>query len=444
MKLSLHTALALGPLAFAAGCLAEPGTATPPPVDTTQVTAAPDVSAPDTSAPDVSVPDTRPLDPTPRGFVVHEWGTFTSVQDAAGKSHPGLHHEDEELPAWVYRRDLGPNAYFEELPEEPLQQLETPVLYFYSEEALDVQVHVDFPEGIISQWYPGATAYAPEPYAMSAIADGHMRWDVTVDPGIERVSFLPVDPHEIWAPSRNVASTPVAFKGPDLDPNDGVPGVVEHEQFIFYRGLGNFDLPVRVTSSDETEVRISNASSDDLAALVILRSTADGGAVSVLGRLPAGQSLQAAVPTALASRERFEADARAALKTAIVATGLYDDEAQAMVDTWTRSWFGNVGLRVLYIVPRSWTDRLLPLRVTPEPSELVRTLVGRIEVMTPATQRETWDRIASLGANPSWEVMEALIDELGRFAEPRIRQALDAHGGSEGGGWLLDAAHQRP
>lgn len=433
MNLTCATAFASAFVLLASSCLVDQGTPAAPPQVTT-----PDVATPDGATPEF--PETTL--PAAKGFVVHEWGTFTSVQDSTGKSQPGLHHEDEELPAWVYRRDLGPNAYFEELPEEPLQQLETPVLYFYSEEAIDVQVHVDFPEGIISQWYPNATAYAPEPYTMTAIADGHMRWDVTVDPSIARTSFLPVDPGEIWAPSRNVASTPVAFKSEGMA--EMAEAEVEHEQFIFYRGLGSFELPVRVTAPTDTRVEIENASSDDLAALVILRSTRDGGAMSLLGGLAAGATLEAAVPTALEPRVAFEAHAREALKAAIVATGLYDDEAQAMVDTWTRSWFGNVGLRVLYIVPRAWTDRLLPLRVTPTPSELVRTLVGRIEVMTPADERETWDRIQELGPNPSWDVIEALIDELGRFAEPRIRQALGLHAGSEAMGWLLDAAHQRP
>src|SRR5256885_5749997 len=45
----------------------------------------------------------------------------------------------------------------------------------------------------------------------------------------------------------------------------------------------------------------------------------------------------------------YLAAARSGLKSALLESGLYDDVAQAMVDTWTRSWFRNVGLRVLYV-----------------------------------------------------------------------------------------------
>jgi hypothetical protein len=57
--------------------------------------------------------------------------------------------------------------------------------------------------------------------------------------------------------------------------------------------------------------------------------------------------------------------------------GLYEKEAQAMVKTWGSAWFGEKGDRLLYFVPRSQTDKLLPLTVEPKPSEITRVLVGR-------------------------------------------------------------------
>lgn len=380
-----------------------------------------------------------PVDvPPPNAFVVHEWGTFTSVQDSEGNSQPGLHHEDEELPGWVHRRDLGPNAYYEMLPEEPLQQLETPVVYFYSDEPRDVQFTVAFPEGIISQWFPDAVDFAPLPYEMSAIAGGSMSWDVHLDPAISPDDFLPVDPMEIWAPSRRVASTPLSFA---IDP---AGKYVEYEQFIFYRGLGNFDLPVRTRATASEGVRITNESNDDIAAVVILSRTKDGGAIKTLGALPAKASMETDVPDEVMSEDTYREKARATLKQAILSTGLYDDEAQSMVDTWTRSWFDNLGVRVLYLVPDSWTDRLLPIAVTPEPDEVVRTLVGRIEILTPAMERETQERIQALDESGTWQDYEAAIDDLGRFTEPRVRAFIQKHGRSDVAEELLSRAHVRP
>jgi len=37
----------------------------------------------------------------------------------------------------------------------------------------------------------------------------------------------------------------------------------------------------------------------------------------------------------------------------------------------------------VYVVPRSFTDAVLPLSVTPRPAELVRVLVGRIDIVGP-------------------------------------------------------------
>jgi hypothetical protein len=53
-----------------------------------------------------------------------------------------------------------------------------------------------------------------------------------------------------------------------------------------------------------------------------------------------------------------------------------------MVATWRETWLGE-GLRILYLVPRDFTDAVLPLVVTPQPVELVRVLVGRIDVVGP-------------------------------------------------------------
>ena len=57
-----------------------------------------------------------------------------------------------------------------------------------------------------------------------------------------------------------------------------------------------------------------------------------------------------------------------------------------MVNTWKDSWFAEDGVRVLYVLPRAWTDRTLPLKLDPAPRELVRVMVGRAEVLAPALE----------------------------------------------------------
>src|SRR5207253_7057312 len=74
------------------------------------------------------------------------------------------------------------------------------------------------------------------------------------------------------------------------------------------------------------------------------------------------------------------------LKQTLVASGLYEKEADAMIKTWRTSWFEE-GTRVFYVLPRQTTDAILPITIVPRQVELVRVLVGRAEVVNPALER---------------------------------------------------------
>ena len=54
----------------------------------------------------------------------------------------------------------------------------------------------------------------------------------------------------------------------------------------------------------------------------------------------------------------------AAMHGELTAAGLYEDEASAMLATWRQAYFRQPGLRLFFVVPRAWTDRILPLRVS--------------------------------------------------------------------------------
>ena len=78
---------------------------------------------------------------------------------------------------------------------------------------------------------------------------------------------------------------------------------------------------------------------------------------------------------------------KAYLHKALVETGLYAREAQAMLDTWGDTWFEE-GTRVFYVVPPATVDEILPLTITPKPAATARAFVGRIDVITPAMEAE--------------------------------------------------------
>lgn len=348
-------------------------------------------------------------------IVVHEWGTFTSMFGSTGQSLEGLHHEEEALPSFVHARsaDTVGMKGLESPPTGVTQKLETPVLYFYTQTAQAVHVHVDFPQGIVSQWYPNSAAFQPAVGSFSTVAGGSMDWQAQLQPGLG--GFPTVAPSDIWAPSRNVASVPVQIGD-------------EREQFIFYRGLGTFAVPFAATAQADGTLTIKNDSPDAIADVFLLRLSASGGVVSALGGLDPHQARAITPPAASAAVdvERYVVDASARVAAALVNSGLQLDEARAMVDTWSKSYFRSPGLRLLYIVPRTWTDQLLPITITPRPAAMVRTLVGRVELLTPGDEQQLMSAVQS--AATAGLSASALATQLGRFAEPKLRRALQLTG----------------
>ena len=89
--------------------------------------------------------------------MVHEWGTNTVVVGSDGSLQRGLHHEGDDLPSFVY--DRMKEAGLCRIPS--VDKMETPVDYFYSDTALEAKVRVDLPEGVLTQWYPAVSSFAP-------------------------------------------------------------------------------------------------------------------------------------------------------------------------------------------------------------------------------------------------------------------------------------------
>src|SRR5260370_26508587 len=71
-------------------------------------------------------------------LVVHEWGTFLSVQGSDGGSLGGMVDSDEILPSFVESRGLGTWQR-----SQMRLKMETPVTYFYTDRPCDVQVRVE-------------------------------------------------------------------------------------------------------------------------------------------------------------------------------------------------------------------------------------------------------------------------------------------------------------
>jgi hypothetical protein len=367
--------------------------------------------------------------PVHADYVAHEWGTFTSVQGSDGKPLEGLQHSDEPLPSFVYGRDTGQPetvSFFKEPQprttkrmETPLksgtllavnEKLETPVIYFYSDDAQKVSVDVRFPGGVISEWYPNASSFSPELGSIQSLANGRMSWEVQLSNDKTPLKVPPVAPSSIWAPARKVGSNYLSTPAG------------ENEKFIFYRGLGKFSVPIEVRAQAGL-VHVTNGSKQAIPAAFLIRYDGQQGFVHSLGQIRAGATRSTEISDKPLDETPYLAEISRHLKDALIASGLYADEAQAMIDTWSRSYFKTPGTRILYVLPRAWTDSLLPLTLKPAPSSLVRTLVGRIEVMSVDEEARIISEVMASSGNASDD--QAIVGRLGRFAEPKLLRARE-------------------
>ena len=365
------------------------------------------------------------------------------MQGADGICLEGVSHEEEPLPDFVYSRtkvrECPLRAYgykgLEVPVEHATQKMETPVLYFHTKAARRARVRVDFVRGLISQWYPVSdllgppeTAAGAGPLDVSKIDRSFLQWDVDLIPkGADAGLYLPaVATDDPWAFARNVDAAAVRTV-PRQAPER--MGPTESERFLFYRGLGAFTLPVLVKHDSKGEKSwFVNDGKEGLPFAFSLRVSEKGGAAfRDLGPVGALHAIDATIdrdageePAVVASR------LKTAVASALVAQGLFADEAKAMVETWSRQWFLSVGTRVIYGVPRATTDEILPLSIDPKPDSLVRVLVGRLEYMTP-------DAEALVARALAWrlskeavfrETAKSLLGGLGRFLEPFVRRIL--------------------
>ncbi|HEX2488211.1 MAG TPA: hypothetical protein VHR27_02350 [Blastocatellia bacterium] len=336
--------------------------------------------------------------PQPGRFVAHEWGTFTSLFTADGKAQ--LWNPlggPSELPSFVYRSSQARQCFKGRGMDLALVRMETPVIYFYSDRDVRASVKVDFPRGCFSEWYPLASTNRQT-----------IDWNGFVaQPGA--TENFPVDKSRShYYPARETDAAPLSF---------GDEQKVEQEKFLFYRGFGNFDLPLSVRLKDD-QVIVRSAWPYVIAKIILFENREGGSGWRIHGPL-AGEATIARP----ALDQPVEPLLRELEKT-LVGEGLYEKEAAAMVKTWRDSWFEE-GLRVFYILPRRATDSILPITIKPQPSELARVFVGRAEIITPEMETEIRAAAQLFGEN-SPEARKAAINSVrryGRFADPVLREA---------------------
>ncbi len=312
--------------------------------------------------------------------VTHEWGTFTSVAREDGTAvewAPLLGPGD--LPCFVTRA-----KEIRKWVARGLVRMETPVLYFYAQHATTLTVHVDFPQGLITEWYPG-----PQGNGSASI-----EWkQVQVSPGKDLEYPTTAGASHYYA-ARNTDAAPLRIGG-------------QQEKMIFYRGLGYFEPPLRARYTSDGRLEVRNVGTEPIPFMMAFEN--QGGRIG----FRVAENVTGSVTMDSPQLAQDLPAIRRTLVTRLTKLGLYPKEARAMVETWADSWFTE-GARVFYIVPRATVDSLLPLTIAPAPADIERVFVGRVEVLSPRS-KDTIEHALRAGDDKT-------LTGFGRFLEPFITQ----------------------
>ena len=390
-------------------------------------------------------------------LVIHEWGTFTSLQDEAGHTIGGLNIDEEQLPDFIH--DLSPidTADYGELSAgldrfskgvaegDPTvtMRLETPVVYVHlppGQDSATFDLSVAFRGGFLSQFYP---------MAQPTVNDRPLRWHnqqysntlegktTTYNVREIQVQNDTASQQPIWsrwnAPSLSSSTTSsLTWRGITVGGSESAPETAspvwlaprkvdaanltvgaEHERYLFYRGLGHFDAPLKtirsvdgatLTVTTRPDVPTSRWRPNYIPRLWFADLRADGTAafrtISPMGLYrthPDEAPVAAQTFSATFSSEDYSAERlrllRQELHADLVQSGLFADEAQALLTTWEASYFKAPGQRLFFLVPSAWIDHVLPLTIS-TPAKVIRAMMGRIELISP-TQRQSLTRIAN-------------------------------------------------
>lgn len=324
-----------------------------------------------------------------KGLVAHEWGTFTTLHASNGEQLPGLYLEEEKLPNFVESHNL-PGKIADKVisqkgsfvdPQNVTVKMETPVIYFYHPKGTEVSVRADFPNGSISQWYPKRSAgdrieEGAEAVDFAQAYGGWIKWQKVMVLSPKDASPLTQadsDCTPTWLAPRNTSSNKIS-----------VDGVIE--KYLFYRGIGNFKIPLSYTVEAGGKLSITNTADMDIPYVFVYEKKESGEVnISLAEGMRARQKIVVNLNDPI---EEEEEELFYEFREKLIDHGLYEDEADAMLETWKKSYFETPGLRVFWIVPNNLLTTYLKLQISPMPLELNRVFVGRSDLMTPEFETE--------------------------------------------------------
>ena len=169
----------------------------------------------------------------------------------------------------------------------------------------------------------------------------------------------------------------------------------EYEDYLFYRGIGNFPIPVKFSVDENETLNVANNSKQAVPFAFAFENINGKFRYKTIGSIAAGTTAKVSEEEWITPAQQ-QVEVFQEMRKGLVAQGLSIDEANGMVKTWWNSYFNKPGLRVFWVVPQDDLERILPLEVSPKPTKQVRVMVGRSDILRPKMEQ---DMIAKLGTD---------------------------------------------
>ena len=383
---------------------------------------------------------------------VHEWGTFTVLQGSDGQVIPWYQAPQKlvDLPSFVkqQRGIFSKSGTFSVANGFDSVRMETPVLYFYPEKAMDVRVSANFRNGRITEVFPPASYQFNNPNPNDVLWRGTLIPpsapeknripDASGEKGRHYAAARAVP--EAWLYSQITPHTEAALKAAKLAQSKAdtpIPLPVDPiDHFIFYRGAGNaLNFPIKAIEQEKAgtyKVRsLYHQAIPKLFALRIIDGKGTWLTIDQLARIDYDHKTKRTLneeeitfPEATEATSEVAAELRDAVVAALHVEGLTQDEAEAMVATWDDLWFTEPGTRILAILPQSYADEMVPLDITPKPTKTERVFVARLELINRAQENiltKVLDPINGMDEKIASDKLSAL--KLGRYSAGGMARA---------------------
>lgn len=412
------------------------------------------------------------------GLVVHEWGSMKHQMGTYSSEFDLIGEDQADLPKFV--------QVWADQPVAVPMMIEKPILYFYTDKKTTVNVNVKFPKGILTQWYPDVMRFTPQRYhtrpgqvlPSRMFRNGMLWWNqVVLDPDADPATFARVDEnHPWWHIVRDTDATPAlvppkvnrgrfirpvpaprrpAPKPGEAQPDAPKPVVKKHtaERFLFYRGAGDFTPTVMPTPSNQfanLSVRVPHTSpvATELAGAFLVKVKGSDARIVHSPKLTGGDKMTLGPAGDAKPVAEAAATAKAQLTESLEAAGLFPKEAAGLVKIWGDDMFTTPGERLLYVMPRHEADAMLPLSISPKPTDVVRVLITWVEVSTPEAERRVMELVEQLDSNlaDEREAAEEELRKLDRFAEAillRVAKTAESEGVRTKVQAILDSLQKR-